>query len=166
MGNRNNRSHGRSNTPEYRAWKNILYRCTDPNHIHYRNYGGRGITIYEGWTQDPAPFLDYIGPRPSPQHSVGRIDNNKGYEPGNVRWETKLEQAINKRFRYSPETQGVSKYPSVGAWSAISPSHPKTKKFVWIGRKFQTQEEAVKAREQWMSENWPDYPYGEPITEW
>lgn len=47
-----------------------------------------------------------------------------------------------------------------------TPRHPKTKNFYYIGRKFQTQEEGAKARREWLDKNWPDYPIGEPLTEW
>lgn len=158
--------HGLSGTPEYRAWKNIIYRCTNPEHVHYRHYGGRGITVCEEWLKNPASFIDYMGPRPSLHHSVGRIKNDRGYEPGNVRWETPAQQGINMRSKHVGDTAGVGKYPSMGTWSATSPRHPKTKKFIWIGRKFQTEEEAARARKSWIACNWPDYPIGEPLTEW
>jgi len=89
--------HGLSNTPEHRIWRGILDRCYNPNRPEYPRYGGRGIKMYSPWVKDFKQFYDHIGQRPTPQHSVERIDNSKGYEPNNVRWATKQEQQSNMR---------------------------------------------------------------------
>lgn len=83
-------------TPEYRAWEGARNRCRNPNNRSYVRYGGRGITFSPAF-DDFAVFLAEIGPRPSPGHSLDRIDNNLGYEPGNVRWATRSEQFWNAR---------------------------------------------------------------------
>jgi hypothetical protein len=83
--------------PEYRLWQNMLDRCRNPNNPGFHNYGGRGISVHPAWAQSFPVFLAAIGPRPSPQHSLDRKDNNKGYVPGNVRWATRKEQAHNMR---------------------------------------------------------------------
>jgi hypothetical protein len=94
---RRNTSHGSSRTPEHWTWANIIQRCTNPKASHYEFYGGRGITICERWRNDFASFLADVGPRPSPAHSIERVDNEKGYEPGNCVWATRLEQMKNTR---------------------------------------------------------------------
>jgi hypothetical protein len=48
------------------------------------------------WEHSFADFFAYVGPAPSGT-TLDRIDNNKGYEPGNVRWATKTVQARNTR---------------------------------------------------------------------
>lgn len=84
-------------TPEYRVWSGMIDRCERPSFSQFADYGGRGIRVCEEWRHDFAAFLAHIGPRPSSQHSIDRIDNARGYEPGNVRWATKTEQNRNKR---------------------------------------------------------------------
>ncbi|MGL5963432.1 MAG: hypothetical protein ACRCZ2_03400, partial [Fusobacteriaceae bacterium] len=84
-------------TPEYRAWSGMIDRCERPSFSQFADYGGRGITVCAEWRRDFAAFLTHVGPRPSDKHSVDRIDNARGYEPGNVRWATKTEQNRNKR---------------------------------------------------------------------
>lgn len=85
-------------TPEYRAWADAKYRCFNPNAADYYKYGGRGITMCDEWRNDFDAFLEHIGPRPSAKHSLDRVDNERGYEPGNVRWATKSQQNINRRL--------------------------------------------------------------------
>lgn len=85
------------NTPGFTNWKAMKSRCDNPNSVNYSKYGGMGITICPQWRYDFEEFITDMGPRPSLQHSVDRIDNSKGYEPGNCRWATHAEQAVNRR---------------------------------------------------------------------
>jgi len=89
--------HGMSKTTEWIIWVGIMQRCEDVNCTTYRYYGGRGIKICDTWRNDFLAFYNHVGPRPSKKHSIDRIDNNKGYEPGNVRWATRTDQTNNSR---------------------------------------------------------------------
>lgn len=91
--------HGMSGTPEYKAWQQALQRCENPHHRLYKHYGGRGITVCASWRESFTAFYEHIGPRPSPDHSLDRVDNDSGYRPGNVRWATTLEQNRNRQKR-------------------------------------------------------------------
>jgi hypothetical protein len=71
-------------------------RCRNPKHRAYKNYGGRGITVCERWNSFENFYAD-VGDRPSPKHSIDRIDNDLGYEPGNVRWADQKTQSRNSR---------------------------------------------------------------------
>lgn len=84
-------------SPEYRTWTGIKTRCLNPNDRGYPRYGGRGITICDRWRDSFEAFLADVGRRPSPAHSIDRINNDRGYEPGNVRWTTADVQSRNRR---------------------------------------------------------------------
>lgn len=75
----------------------MQYRCRDPKNSQYKNYGGRGIDVCDAWLNDVEKFARDMGPKPSPLHSLDRINNDGNYEPGNCRWATRLEQARNKK---------------------------------------------------------------------
>jgi hypothetical protein len=88
--------------PEYSVWANMKTRCGNPNHHHYRDWGGRGITVCEEWKRDFWAWFEHIGRRPIAGLTQERINNDKGYEPGNVRWESYKHQSENKRPRTWP----------------------------------------------------------------
>ena len=93
------RVHGMRNTPEYKSWRKIKERCHCPSNKDYPSYGAIGITMCDEWLNDFQCFFDHIGPKPKDgqRWTVDRIDNDKGYEPGNVRWATDKGQARNKK---------------------------------------------------------------------
>lgn len=100
--------HGLSYAPEYRAWQLIRQRCTNAEHRAFPNYGGRGITLHAAWLDDPAAFIGHVGPKPTPAHEIDRIDNARGYEPGNLRWATRKENDRNRRSNRLLEFRGES----------------------------------------------------------
>lgn len=88
--------HGLVNSAEYGIWNAMKGRCLNPRSHAFRDYGGRGIKVCKRWL-DFRNFYADMGPRPTPSHSLDRKDNDGNYEPGNVRWATKSEQAKNRR---------------------------------------------------------------------
>lgn len=104
-------------TDEYRIWAKMRVRCTDKNSPDYHNYGGRGIIICKEW-ENYINFYNDMGERPSKEHSIDRIDNDKGYFPGNCKWSTKKEQANNRRTNIYYEFEGERL--TLGQWAAIA----------------------------------------------
>lgn len=94
--------------PEYTAWAAMIQRCRDANATNYERYGGRGITVCDEWLPPGGfeRFMVHIGPRPTARHQIDRVDNARGYEPGNVKWATADEQAKNRRNNINITIEG------------------------------------------------------------
>lgn len=103
---------------EYRAWASMLDRCYNEKCTGYANYGGRGVSVCDEWRSSYEAFLAYLGRRPSPTHSIDRINVNGNYEPGNVRWATKTEQSRNRRGRTLVTIEGKTK--CVAEWLELN----------------------------------------------
>ncbi len=91
------KNHGRRRTSLYSRWSAMIQRCHNQNDRWYHRYGARGIVVCERWRNDFLDFARDVGEPPSAEHSLDRFPDNDGnYEPGNVRWATRLEQSLNK----------------------------------------------------------------------
>lgn len=93
-------THGEAARPrsaEYKVWTDMKSRCLNPQRRAFANYGARGITVCERWSGSFEAFLSDMGRRPSGNHEIDRIDNDRGYEPGNCRWVPRAENVRNRR---------------------------------------------------------------------
>jgi hypothetical protein len=108
-------THGKRHTRVYRCWAGMKQRCTNPNDKGYYRYGGRGITIEDPLWLTFEPFYADMGEPPTPQHSLERKDNNRGYCKENCVWATKKAQANNRRTNHLIEYQGQTK--TLSQWS-------------------------------------------------
>lgn len=99
---------GGSSTVEHITWTSMRARCTRSSHAGYARYGGRGISICSRWDSFPN-FLSDMGPRPSAEHSIDRIDNDGNYEPSNCRWATRREQGSNRKGNVWLSSGGLTK---------------------------------------------------------
>ena len=104
-------THGKSRTPIWYLWRGIRTRCLNKNDKSFKNYGGRGIRVHPAWISDFAQFLDDLPEKPQSNErmTIDRIDNEKGYEPGNLRWATYTEQSNNRRSNVWIEVCGQRK---------------------------------------------------------
>lgn len=90
-----NFKHGETNSLTWESWSSMFDRCNCETNHAYKMYGANGIKIHHDF-YSYEKFKAEIGIRPSKSHSIDRINNNLGYIPGNIRWATKTEQAINR----------------------------------------------------------------------
>lgn len=106
-------THGMSDSPEYRAWAGMKWRCSN---LSNPNYGGAGVTVYPVWQNSFLAFFNYIGPMPYSNMTIDRYPiSNGNYEPGNVRWADKFEQAGNKMNNILLEHDGRTQ--CLAAWA-------------------------------------------------
>jgi hypothetical protein len=106
-------------TPEYMAWQNMVQRCTNPKFRQYRDYGGRGIRVYPDWLGRGGfrLFLQHVGNRPAGT-TLDRIDNDKGYEPCNVRWANRKTQNRNSSKNVFLTVRGETK--TLAEWCELT----------------------------------------------
>lgn len=138
--------HGMEGTPEYKVWCGMKRRCLNKNDPSYAGYGAKGVTICDEWVHSFQAFYDHVGERPSAEHSIDRIDNSKGYEIGNVRWATKLQQSVNRTIKADNKSgaKGVSWYKNSSQWVA---NITVNRKRISLGY-YDNIEDAIKARKQ------------------
>lgn len=85
---------------EYRAWSNMLQRCQNECHPRYHQYGGRGVEVCDEWSMSFENFLADMGPKPTPDLTLDRIDPRGNYDPTNCRWISFDANRRNRRGEY------------------------------------------------------------------
>jgi hypothetical protein len=108
---------GHTQSTEYRTWIAVLHRTSHPNQVGYPNYGGRGISICPEWKDSFTRFLADMGLKPTPQHTIERVDVDGNYTPANCKWATRIEQAANKRT--SVLIEGLGSRKVLAEWARV-----------------------------------------------
>lgn len=114
MRSKNATTHGMSFSTEYESWNAMMSRCYYSKSQNWKLYGGRGIKVCPRWHEFEYFYAD-MGSKPSPFHTINRIDNNKGYSPNNCVWSTAKEQANNKRNNHI--LTAFNKTQTLAQWS-------------------------------------------------
>lgn len=102
--------HNHRYTTEYRSWQLMKSRCLNPNNKNYKTYGNNNIKICDKWLDKKEGFKNFIqdlGYKPTPKHTLDRINPYGNYEPSNCRWADKTIQAINTRNKAKNNTSGT-----------------------------------------------------------
>jgi hypothetical protein len=110
-------THGLTYTRFYKIWRNMIDRCENNKHVHYKDYGGRGIEVCREW-HDLLVFKNWADTNGySDNLTIDRIDNSKGYNPNNCQWTTQKEQVRNTRrnrfVTYCGQTKCVSEWAEI-----------------------------------------------------
>lgn len=102
-------THGMTRTPEHMSFHAMIARCHRKTHKSYERYGARGIKVCKRWRHSFENFYEDMGPRPTKKHTLGRIDNDKGYCPENCRWETPKQQMNNISINHMININGFER---------------------------------------------------------
>ncbi len=119
---------------EYRIWKNMHSRCSTPSAKAFERYGGRGITVCDRW-RSFENFIADMGPAPTREHTLDRVDNVLGYEPGNCRWATQTQQQRNRTNNKLDEHRAAE----IRSLVAGGMSHGSTAKRFGVSKKLVTE---------------------------
>lgn len=146
---------GISKTLLYKIWMGKRHICYNPKNKGYKNYGARGIRMYDEWVNNPIPFIEYVKSLENylkEGYSLDRIDNDGNYEPGNLRWTSQHFQLCNRRKQKSSSGYtGIirCKIRNYDYWRASIYYYGKLK---YLGY-HKTKEDALKSRNSFIENN-------------
>lgn len=139
-------THGMTETVEYYTWGSMKDRCYNKKNKAFRYYGGRGIKVCKRWISSFENFFADMGLRPSPKHSIDRINNNENYSPKNCKWSTMTEQVSNRRV-FATSRTGVRYVTPHGDKYVATPNINGKPKYIGT---FKTIKQAQKAIEEYL----------------
>lgn len=118
-----NKKHGMALTDVYHIWSSMKARCLNKNSISFPNYGGRGIKVCKEWELSFEAFYRDMGPRPSKNHEIDRIDPNGNYDPNNCRWIDGISQQNNRRnnkeITFQGRTMTIAEWAREKGWGRM-----------------------------------------------
>lgn len=116
-----NVKHGGEGSRLYNIWHHMKERCLNHKHVNYRNYGGKGISVCEEWSNDFSAFRDWAEKNGYEEGlTIDRIDGDKGYSPTNCRWATYKQQGRNRKTNRIVQGKTIAEWAENASVSANS----------------------------------------------